>query len=506
MRKWMCLTFAVLLMLTGCKSVKENEAASDAVDMVPISDLSDAERVVEEKQSYAKAYYDVLTYLLDEYGVVHEEYDAASRTACVIGGLEYAELADLENDGVPELICAINGDSENFADSGGRISVFRYADGTVKELLKAPYGGRADTVDDAFLYVGDAEGKPFFALMDIVAADDSCEYFLERISIYTIDNGKLQCRTALGMANCQQYDEYYENIYVYTDCRVDGKPASVEEYSHLVDKYTQEARKFSTTWYDFSEEMLEQPIKDMQAIIDGLAEEAEVATIDLSACKQASKSLEAAPYENAHYIPSDIKTELGQIAVPAAKKEERSQYEAAKRELLQELAAQYWSYWDGTISEDSNCYQTVDFENDGLPEIVFSYMESPKTFVYTFFRYSNGRFDEVLRVKSIKSFEAMCTFEHKNFVFSDSRSEEIEGVQIYKEDKYLIKSEKFVKTSFQEMPDVGKWLINGQEVSEDNYCSETEKYLRGEFFCFSPCFENGVSREEAAAWIEEADW
>lgn len=483
---WIALT---LVFLCSCRG-EHQVVPKDQLTGTAVSKSHDVAVENSCKDSYAEAYCGVLTYLLDQHGYARSFPTSPNGTAWMSAGLEYAELADMERDGVPELICGAD----------GNIQVFRYDNGVVREILTASYGDRMEYISDEvseFFYLDTSGEKPYLTVIDCKCTGTDYKDYIERMCIFTLTDGDLHCLTAIGLANNQHGESPGEDCYIYTACQIDGKEVSVDEYVHLIDSYTQEPRIMWAASADIDYH-LNEIFESLQKLLNELTEQAGVDKINLADYAEAKQQQKAAPYESNPYILNDITTEAAELKPPTPTDDVLEAYRLAEQTLFSELVTRYWHPRVDSYEFGDFGYEKIDFENDGLPEIIIKDNGNEDAAVYYVYSYAEGKLVEVLRYEvpdpeHVGQFMSLCDWNHTCFVIAGGEIDALEDIDsrchfCY----YSLQDGAFVCTKLSSEEETlisGKTvysscMIDGEAVSPEAYEVAVNSYSSGcRLFC-----------------------
>ena len=477
----------LLLILTGCTPAKDEAQTPDGQE-------------TEDTPTYEEAYCDVLTYLIGEYGQVHEVIDENLNDYCYdYAGLEYAELIDFEGDGVPELVCGCLHKEGKKDDMEDKLFIFQYQDGTAKEIFSTPYENEFPYFENPFLYTGMKDEKPYLMIMNLKAGGGYDALDLQRVSILTIENGKLQTKTALGLIKPMWGYGFDQVSYIYPACKLEDKYVSVKDYLSFLDAYTQEARGLGIVYYSEGSISLRSKIwsalhpepQDLQDFISSLAEKANRSSQDITAYAETGNPQGTKiPYEGKPYALADMEEERQKIEAPALTGQEKEDYDKALRELFSELVVRRKASSeasDTALAHLSLAFDRIDLDNDGVFEVITDSNDGDTASSASVFCYKDGKFQEVLDIDSDSMGCDISTWNHEYFVLLDYKYSDNSGVKTDDASYYSIQSGNAVCTELVER-DFGDgkidYTIDGKAVSAEEYENRQNNYVGGSGFVY----------------------
>lgn len=176
------------------------------------------------EKEYAKAYYDVITRLISQYGFYYDDADYEWGQM----GFYRGDLIDFENDGIPELVCIYR--REYFHN----ICIYRYT-GNEAVLLADELAGDSILGDNwSDIRYNQTNRKPYALIQD-------CDWGeFERIKVFLIENGALITKIFTSDVTPEE-DENGAPYVKYLTFHIDGREVTEDEYFKQKEYYLESA-------------------------------------------------------------------------------------------------------------------------------------------------------------------------------------------------------------------------------------------------------------------------
>jgi len=211
------MMMTMLLLLSGC-----NNAGHKADEISGSGSTDNSERASDATAAdnlYA-AYLDVVEDMVSEYGL-YTQPDGLGPAGFIRGILE-----DMDNDGTDELICFYRVSTEIHSS----VSVYTYSNGEATQMLNEQSGnGYGSLGVNSGLSLSYMEDKTYLRV------DLGNEFNYQHLFVYWLDNGSVMQQEFYAKTELINEDE--RNVS-YSQCAIDGKEVTAEEYVQAYSSYT----------------------------------------------------------------------------------------------------------------------------------------------------------------------------------------------------------------------------------------------------------------------------